>query len=430
MNKRFMMHIQVFAGACVVTAAICMVLYLSWSSCVFFETAMVDRTLDNLETIARTSSRQVESHFQHTLSQLNALAQNPRIIELLSGSRSDTDYRQDLYRPEKLTYEVLIEDITYLSCIDANGVVKSRFPQAGDPVGTDLSADPTVCSVLQTPRAASGFTPAERIADSYIYLCYPVFDNERFVGLLRASINQEIIRNYLRDSDIGLLGYACIVDANGTAVSHPESEYINSPVVETMQQMHPDYQFDELVAFMASLSSSRQGYAIFDSVSVSSRKVVKKIGVYRPLDIPGMDWSLAIITEYNQIAAPVEALTHNISTAATVMILVVIVTGISFYRVQKQKICAVMQARNADELKRLNTQLQTETASLHITESQLRQTNLNLEIMHKRALELAEKAESANTAKSEFLANMSHEIRTPMNSIIGFTDLLAEEALT
>jgi PAS domain S-box-containing protein len=37
-------------------------------------------------------------------------------------------------------------------------------------------------------------------------------------------------------------------------------------------------------------------------------------------------------------------------------------------------------------------------------------------------------AEVANRAKSEFLANMSHELRTPLNSIIGFSDLLYEQA--
>ncbi len=39
-----------------------------------------------------------------------------------------------------------------------------------------------------------------------------------------------------------------------------------------------------------------------------------------------------------------------------------------------------------------------------------------------------ETAEAAVRAKSEFLANMSHEIRTPMNSILGFTELLLDEA--
>nr|WP_321451304.1 ATP-binding protein [uncultured Carboxylicivirga sp.] len=78
--------------------------------------------------------------------------------------------------------------------------------------------------------------------------------------------------------------------------------------------------------------------------------------------------------------------------------------------------------RMQQQLKEVIDRLNKTNKKLNIEQSQLRNTNQQLE----QALEKV--SESERLTKS-FLANISHEVRTPMNSIMGFAQLLEVEDL-
>jgi signal transduction histidine kinase/DNA-binding response OmpR family regulator len=279
----------------------------------------------------------------------------------------------------------------------------------------------------------------------------PVLGPEgQFYGISGVDISLDDMRELIKKVDIAMAGegderesdFAYLVSPTGTIIAHPDSSLM-------IGEGNPGVNIAELPGgdAMMSAPSGETTYAGEDG----SERIVYWVTA------PLTGWKVVLDVPYSTLLVPVQALAWRLGSVGGLGLLLLMgVVGLVAHRLatplrQLTHAAAELEAgqldsdkllpllRRGDEVGDLGRGFTRMADEIRKREESLAAWNANLEkTVSDRTAELKhavedaelarEQAQEANKTKSAFLANMSHELRTPMNAIIGYSEMLLEEA--
>ena len=276
-----------------------------------------------------------------------------------------------------------------------------------------------------------GTLSATELIASY---CKPLYDkSHHFVGVMTTDLSLSSLSNIINSEKPYPNAYFVMIGQDGHYFVHPDTTLLVNHTIFGSEHKRRN---PELIALGHEMTTGHEGVA---EIEIDGQPCFV---CYKPVsDTP---WSLALVCPEGDVLKSFNRLTQVIIPLTIAgLLLILLFSGrivshairpINKLLQQSQVIASgcyderIPHTKRADAVGRLQNSFATMQESIDRHISDIEQINAEMERRNRELALANEKAEEANKQKAAFIQNMTHQIRTPLNIIMGFSQVLRDNA--
>ncbi|MFA5114802.1 MAG: cache domain-containing protein [Candidatus Omnitrophota bacterium] len=318
----------------IVLAVVC---YQAWLNHADFKRTMVREAQAQLLIIAKSEAQSIEKYIGNINQELEILSSEFAVHQMLAGRYGRDEWKK--YR-EYLegSYKDVEELVDSLYLINAKGVIVDVDPAKEEMIGRDFSEAPALRRTLEEgrPYASSVF----RLASGELAIAdlYPVTEEGRSIGLLRADILVSRIDRLLEHLNQAEERRAFMIDNEKTLLSYRDRSYLGKSVRVIINDIPGEEERRRSEHIIERMLAGEEGTDMLYLSPGGKTAGVKRILIaFAPVNIGSHTWSIALMMDYRLISGPINrnALNNLIFSGSILLILVIL--GVSLYRVRKKQ---------------------------------------------------------------------------------------------
>jgi len=472
--------IRLFGGSFAkrVVVLILVMLAIVYSANIVFIGKLWQSTEKGIQHERRDEATGLGEHASHALGDVDHML---GMIQTELGPSPDFKHPTPAFRQNLLRHQQSRPQLLDFGIADAEGrqIYDSRaWPGAG----RNLSDRPFFAEQKRAHGAAPYIDAPDILKDRppAIILSRPILDPAgKFLGIVFADIDPGYFAAYYSSPDIGLSGAAALIRLDGTILAfgsddpyaenlmgRPLSDFydyhssltsLTLPVsglpLEIVVATPPAMQrasfrtyldVDFLTAMVLNICAILMGRALIREARARERaekRLTEAIGVM-PSGFALWDENDRLVlanSHYRKFFQDSRAEVRPLAEFESLARILAVQRGIPPEAVEAwvEENSARHRHANAETVEKLGDrwhllrERRTDeggVVSIFVDVTDLRDREEALQVAIHAEREARRKVETASIARNEFLANMSHELRTPLNSIIGFSEIIAQES--